>query len=117
MKCTYQIFPRTSVGNFDFDMNGTAASPSMYPCFHGSNISKKRSERAFSVGVIAQLQVAVASGATLLEIGEDGGEENDGNSRLEALATGVVALGVRRRIEGLGVDRGGRLGGDGSSRM
>ena len=61
------------------DINGTAASPSIYPCFHGSKISKNLSELAFSAGKMthvhstAAVDVAAADdtdGAVL--IGEDG---------------------------------------------
>ena len=51
---TYHILPRSSVGSLDFDMKPTAVSPSMYPCFHGSSVSKYLSELIFSAGDTSQ---------------------------------------------------------------
>ena len=99
-------------------MNGTAVLPSTKPCFHGSNISKNWSDRAFSVWVISHFQLP--SDPVLLDPGVEGGELKEGKAGIERSSEGVVDMGVCCRSEVLEGIRSGRRGGSGvggSSRM
>jgi len=52
---TYQMCANSSPLSFESSINGTAASPSIYPLPNESRLSKKRSKLTFSAAVTSQL--------------------------------------------------------------